>query len=155
MILNNFSPGGIKSGQRNRGKQSSSNFLTDFAGQDSVYARIYAVVRQIPRGKVSTYGLIAKIVDRCTPRMVGYAMAALRGRADVPWQRVINSKGEISTRSRGDGALRQRRLLEKEGIRFDPRGRVNLRKVRWTGSKGGFSRKPPIEKGLEGEEENY
>lgn len=91
------------------------------------------MVRQIPPGKVATYGQIAKIVDRCTARMVGYAMAALRGRTDVPWQRVINSKGEISTRSRGDGALRQRKMLEKEGILFDPRGRVNLRKARWKG----------------------
>jgi methylated-DNA-protein-cysteine methyltransferase-like protein len=63
--------------------------------------------------------------------MVGYAMAALRGRTDVPWQRVINAKGEISTRSRGDGALRQRRLLEKEGVRFDQRGRVEFKKFRW------------------------
>jgi methylated-DNA-protein-cysteine methyltransferase-like protein len=89
------------------------------------------VVRKIPRGQVATYGQIAKIVDRCTPRMVGYAMAALRGRTDVPWQRVINSKGEISIRSRGDGALRQRKLLEKEGIRFDQRGRVEFKKFRW------------------------
>ena len=81
-------------------------------------------------------------------------MAALRGRADIPWQRVINSKGEISIRSRGDGALRQRKLLEKEGIRFDPRGRVSLRKVRWAGSEGGFSRKPLMKKDLRGEEEN-
>ncbi len=95
------------------------------------YEMIYDAVRQIPRGKVATYGQIARIVGRCTARMVGYAMAALRGRTDVPWQRVINSKGEISTRSRGEGALRQRKLLEKEGIRFDPRGRVNLRRVRW------------------------
>ena len=101
------------------------------SGIEPVYERIYRVVRQIPRGRVATYGQIARIVDRCTARMVGYAMAALRGRTDVPWQRVINSKGEISTRSRGDGALRQRKLLEKEGISFDSRGRVNLRKVRW------------------------
>jgi methylated-DNA-protein-cysteine methyltransferase-like protein len=65
--------------------------------------------------------------------MVGYAMAALPWGAGVPWQRVINHKGEISTRSRGDGALRQRRLLQKEGIRFDRKGRVNLKKVRWAG----------------------
>jgi methylated-DNA-protein-cysteine methyltransferase-like protein len=95
------------------------------------YEKIYDAVRRIPRGKVATYGQIAKIVGRCTPRMVGYAMAALRGRTDVPWQRVINAKGEISTRSRGDGALRQRRLLEKEGVRFDQRGRVEFKKFRW------------------------
>jgi methylated-DNA-protein-cysteine methyltransferase-like protein len=63
--------------------------------------------------------------------MVGYAMAALRGRTDVPWQRVINSKGEISPRAGGDGAVRQRKWLEKEGVRFDLRGRVNFKKVRW------------------------
>ena len=125
------------------------------SGIEPVYERIYRVVRQIPRGKVATYGQIARIVDRCTARMVGYAMAALRGRTDMPWQRVINSKGEISTRSRGDGALRQRKSLEKEGIRFDSRGRVNLRKVRWAGSKAGLSRKPSMEKNLREEEDNY
>ena len=116
------------------------------SGIEPAYDRIYRVVRQIPRGRIATYGQVARMVDRCTARMVGYAMAALRGRTDVPWQRVINSRGEISTRSRGDGALRQRKLLEKEGIRFDQRGRVNLRKVRWGGSKAGFSRQPPMEK---------
>jgi len=95
------------------------------------YEKIYEAVRRIPRGKVATYGQIAKIVDRCTARMVGYAMAALRGRTDVPWQRVINAQGEISTRSGGDGAVRQRRLLEKEGIRFDGGGRVDFKKYRW------------------------
>ena len=95
------------------------------------YEKIYEAVRRIPRGKVATYGQIAKIVDRCTARMVGYAMAALRGRTDVPWQRVINAQGEISTRSGGDGAVRQRRLLEKEGIRFDGGGRIDFKKYRW------------------------
>jgi len=112
-------------------RQSFPRGLIGLAGQDSAYERIYEVVRKIPRGKVATYGQIARIVDRCTPRMVGYAMAALRGRTDVPWQRVINARGEISPRAAGDGALRQRRLLEKEGIRFNPGGRVNLRKFRW------------------------
>jgi methylated-DNA-protein-cysteine methyltransferase-like protein len=125
------------------------------SGIEPVYERIYRVVRQIPRGKVATYGQIARIVDRCTARMVGYAMAALRGRTDVPWQRVINSKGEISIRSRGEGAHRQRKLLEKEGLRFDQRDRVNLRKVQWAGSRAGFSRRLPIDKNLKGEEENY
>jgi methylated-DNA-protein-cysteine methyltransferase-like protein len=119
------------------GKTRSSGIIPGWAneredpGIEPVYERIYRVVRQIPRGKVATYGQVAKIVDRCTARMVGYAMAALCGRTDVPWQRVINSKGGISTRSRGDGALRQRKLLEREGIHFDSRGRVNLRKVGW------------------------
>ena len=97
------------------------------------YEYIYEAVRRIPPGKVATYGQIAKIVGRCTARMVGYAMAALPPGTQVPWQRVINHRGEISTRSRGDGALRQRRLLQNEGIRFDRKGRVNFKKVRWVG----------------------
>ena len=96
-----------------------------------VYERIYREVRRIPRGKVATYGQVAKIVGRCTARMVGYAMAALRGRTDVPWQRVVNSRGEVSPRAHGDGSIRQRNLLRKERIRFDPRGRIDLRKFQW------------------------
>jgi len=107
--------------------------MNEFLRDIPIYERIYKVVRQIPAGKVSTYGQIAKIVDRCTARMVGYAMAALKPGSDVPWQRVINYKGEISRRSRGDGRLRQRRLLEAEGIRFDPEGRVDLKRSRWRG----------------------
>jgi methylated-DNA-protein-cysteine methyltransferase-like protein len=99
------------------------------------YEQIYEAVRGIPPGKVATYGQIAKVVGRCTARMVGYAMAALPPGSEVPWQRVINHEGEISTRSRGDGALRQRRLLQREGIRFDRKGRINLKKVRWAGPK--------------------
>ena len=101
----------------------------------SIYEKIYEVVRQVPPGKVATYGQIAKIVGFCTPRMVGYAMAALPHGVNVPWQRVVNHKGEISTRSRGDGARRQRGLLRAEGIRFDRKGRINLKKVRWPGPK--------------------
>jgi methylated-DNA-protein-cysteine methyltransferase-like protein len=101
-------------------------------GSITRYEQIYEVVRRIPPGKVATYGQIAKIVGRCTARMVGYAMAALPPARGVPWQRVINCRGEISARSRGDGALRQRRLLQREGVRFDRLGRVNLKKVRWS-----------------------
>ena len=101
----------------------------------SVYQKIYDVVGQIPKGKVATYGQVAKVVGRITARMVGYAMAALRGRTDVPWQRVINYKGEISPRAHGDGSSRQRKLLVAEGIRFDSRGRVDFKKVRWNGAK--------------------
>jgi methylated-DNA-protein-cysteine methyltransferase related protein len=107
----------------------------DSSGSTS-YEKIYRVIRKIPCGKVATYGQIARLVDRCTARMVGYALAALPRGLDVPWQRVINFKGEISPRVRGDGARRQRRLLEAEGIRFDTRGRVNLGEYRWKGSRG-------------------
>ena len=102
----------------------------------SIYEQIYKVVGQIPPGKVATYGQIARMLGRCTPRLVGYAMAALPFHLDLPWQRVINSKGQISPRIHGDGNVRQRQLLEAEGIHFDSDGRVDLKKVRWKGLKG-------------------
>jgi methylated-DNA-protein-cysteine methyltransferase related protein len=105
------------------------------------YAKIYEVIRQIPEGKVATYGQIAGIVGRCTPRMVGYALAALPAGRDVPWHRVINTKGEISRRSGGDGEIRQRKRLEAEGIRFDGKGRLDLKKVRWVEFRRGPRRK--------------
>jgi len=98
-----------------------------------VYERIYAVVRQIPPGAITTYGQIAKIVGGCTPRMVGYAMAALPFGTDVPWQRVINRQGKISPRSSGFGSARQRQLLEAEGVKFDAQGRVDFDEVGWPG----------------------
>ncbi len=70
---------------------------------EPVYSRIYAMVHQIPAGKVATYGQIAAMVGRCTARMVGYAMAALTFDTDVPWQRVINRQGKVSLRSNGNG----------------------------------------------------
>ena len=98
-----------------------------------VYERIYAVVHQIPPGAIATYGQIAKIVGGCTPRMVGYAMAALPFDTDVPWQRVINRLGKISPRTSGTGSARQRQLLKAEGVKFDVQGRVDFDEVGWPG----------------------
>ncbi len=103
------------------------------APEPSLYDRIYEVVRHIPPGRVATYGQIAAIVGRCTPRSVGYAMAAVPGRSDVPWHRVINSRGEISARREGGGEVQQRQLLEAEGVYFDALGRVDFYRVGWTG----------------------
>jgi methylated-DNA-protein-cysteine methyltransferase related protein len=95
-----------------------------------LYPRIYAIVRQIPTGKVASYGQIAKIVG-CTAREVGYAMAAAKN-VEVPWQRVINSQGKISLSEHAGGAL-QRQLLEDEGVQFDERGRVHFDRYGWLG----------------------
>jgi methylated-DNA-protein-cysteine methyltransferase-like protein len=84
-----------------------------------LYARIYLVVRQIPPGRVATYGQIAGIVGDCTARMVGYAMAAAPD--DVPWQRVINAQGKVSPRHDHWGAEAQRRRLQEEGVLLDER----------------------------------
>lgn len=97
----------------------------------SLYLSIYDLVRQVQSGHVTTYGRIAQLVS-CTPRTVGFAMAALHPGNDVPWQRVINSQGKVSPRSDSDGNILQRDLLEAEGVRFDQNARVNLDKYGWT-----------------------
>jgi methylated-DNA-protein-cysteine methyltransferase-like protein len=97
------------------------------------YDRIYAIVRQIPSGRVASYGQIAAIEGRASARMVGYAMAALDAASDVPWQRVINARGEVSERSGGGGTSHQRQRLEAEGVFFDARGRVDFSRAGWDG----------------------
>lgn len=102
---------------------------------DSVYQKIYVMVSQIPKGKVSTYGRIAKLVDNCTPRMVGYAMAALPVGSDIPWQRVVNSQGKISVRAHGDPDELQRQFLISEGVVFRQTGKTDLSRFVWQGPK--------------------
>ena len=97
---------------------------------------MWEVVRQVPRGRVATYGQIAAEVPGTTARMAGYALAALPdalcdGRNAVPWHRIVNARGEISLRSGGDGHGEQRRRLEAEGVEFDARGRIPLPRYRW------------------------
>jgi methylated-DNA-protein-cysteine methyltransferase-like protein len=91
-------------------------------------ARIYAVVRRIPRGCVATYGDVAAAAG--VPghaRQVGYALASLGDDSDVPWHRVVNARGTISPRSADRGAEQiQRALLEGEGVRFEAGGRIDL-----------------------------
>jgi len=107
----------------------------DASQKSPSYEQIYAMVRRIPPGKVTTYGRIAELVGGCTARMVGYAMAALkRGTApDVPWQRVINAQGKISIHGDGIGNAMQRTLLEEEGVRFDLNGKVDFFIFGWSG----------------------
>ena len=99
----------------------------------TLYSRIYAQVGRIPKGRVSTYGRVAKLVGGTGARQVGYAMAALPVGSSVPWQRVVNHKGEISLRSDGQPDQRQRRLLEAEGVSFSLRGRIDLKRFGWPG----------------------
>jgi methylated-DNA-protein-cysteine methyltransferase-like protein len=98
----------------------------------SRYPAIWSVVRRIPRGRVATYGQIAELAGlEGHARQVGYALYNLPERSDIPWHRVINARGEISARSGGDSHELQRLLLEAEGVEFDLRGRVDLKRYRW------------------------
>lgn len=96
---------------------------------DSLYERIYHVVRQIPAGKVATYGQVAYLVGPpCTPRRVGWALAALRTHVvepPVPWQRVVNAKGTSSVGSD------QIALLKEEGVTSDNDRRIDLDRFGW------------------------
>lgn len=95
----------------------------------TLYERIYDCVRRVPPGSVTTYGAVGQLIG-CPARVVGYALHHLHktGQPDVPWQRVINARGGISTYGN-----EQRRLLEHEGIVFDADGRVDLRRFGWDG----------------------
>lgn len=96
-----------------------------------LYEQIYALVRAIPPGRVMTYGEVGLEVG-CPARVVGYALHQLSHHPElaVPWQRVINRQGGIST-----SGLEQRRLLEAEGVQFDAEGRVDLRRYGWSGQR--------------------
>lgn len=100
--------------------------------RESFYARVYAFVRTIPRGRVITYGHVALALGSPpAARAVGYALHFLPAGSDVPWWRVINAKGEVSLRGRGTNADLQRALLEHEGVVFNAAGVCNLRDFRW------------------------
>lgn len=97
---------------------------------NSIYQKIYRIVRRIPRGKVATYGQIAELAGIAgRARQVGYALYVLPGKSRVPWHRVINAKGEISLRCGAE--LMQKLLLEKEGVVFDGNNRVSLKAYGW------------------------
>lgn len=99
--------------------------------QLSSYEMIWEIVRQIPKGKVASYGQVA--TESGFPgqaRLVGYALHSLSAHAGVPWQRVINSQGRISF-SRGSSAYtRQRRLLRGEGVVFQG-DTIDLERFGW------------------------
>ena len=99
-------------------------------GGDS-YLRIWNAVRKIPRGRVSTYGVIARLAGRPgQARLAGYALHNLPEGAEVPWHRVVNAQGKISLpRARGSGP-RQMRLLAGEGVKFTT-GRIPLEIFGW------------------------
>jgi len=98
---------------------------------DKLFARIYRMVRRVPKGRAVSYGQVARMVGPpCSARTVGWALASLRTHhvsPPVPWQRVINAKGSVST------GLFQQKLLEEEGVLFDGRGKTDFKQFGWSG----------------------
>jgi len=126
------------------------------------YSLVWEITRQIPPGKVFTYGQIAILIPApagielgnyktLRARWVGDAMAS--SPPDVPWQRVINAQGKISL-GRGSLQKRQRQLLESEGVIFDKHDRVNLELFGWSGPSAEWCREhglpPPPDHDLPG-----
>ncbi len=101
--------------------------LTEFSD------RVYWLVQQVPSGAVATYGQIATFAGSPrAARAVGNLMRqSLKRDVEVPWHRVINARGAISSKGDSPRAELQRRLLQAEGITFDDRGRCDLQALRW------------------------
>jgi methylated-DNA-protein-cysteine methyltransferase-like protein len=98
------------------------------------YQAIWRVVGSIPRGRVASYAAVARMAGLPgRARMVGYAMHSIPHGRGIPWQRVINSKGEISEHPDPAFGEMQRSLLEQEGVVFDSAGRVDLARYGWEG----------------------
>jgi len=96
------------------------------------YDAVYALVRDIPPGRVMTYGQIATILGAPrAARAVGYALRALEEGTDVPWQRVINSRGGVSARGDTGRPSLQYELLGGEGVQFGADDRCDLAVYRW------------------------
>src|SRR5256885_17067127 len=89
-------------------------------------ARIRAAIRQIPRGRVSTYGAVARAAG--FPGAARQVARALHSSIGLPWQRVLGAGGEIKLR--GDSAMEQRFRLQSEGVRFRGR-RVDMKSCEW------------------------
>lgn len=115
--------------------------FTSPPGRMAFNSTVWEIVRQIPSGRVCSYGQIAAMIPP-PPGMSGRDYAAWGARwvggamagcpSDVPWQRVLNAQGKVSLRA-GSGGEEQRKLLEAEGVTFDERERVDLSRYGWEG----------------------
>ena len=95
------------------------------------YLQFWDVVRQVPKGKVATYGQIAALAGYPgNARQVGYALHASPPGIDIPWHRIINSQGKISLPKESGHYDLQRQLLENEGVEFR-NDRIDLKRYRW------------------------
>jgi methylated-DNA-protein-cysteine methyltransferase-like protein len=99
----------------------------------SFFEKVHHLVRQVPPGKVTSYGAIARMLEHPhAARTVGWAMHSIPEGSDVPWWRVLNGRGCISLAGE-HGASLQRDLLEAEGVEVGERGCVDLKRFGWDG----------------------
>lgn len=99
---------------------------------DNFFERVYEIVRQIPHGKVTSYGAIAKTLGAArSARMVGWAMNASHNLDDVPAHRVVNRNGLLSGKHHFDGTNLMQQLLENEGVKVVDNQIVDFEKVFW------------------------
>ncbi|MEP6492914.1 MAG: MGMT family protein [bacterium] len=110
------------------------------------HERIYAIVRKIPRGRVTTYGTVARLAGLAgQARLVGYALAALRDGTSVPWHRVINAQGRLSLElAASSSGTTQRLRLVREGVTVDAAGRVSLERFGWRMRANARTAKRPV-----------
>jgi len=99
---------------------------------DNFFERVYEVARQIPYGKVTSYGAIAKVLGAArSSRMVGWAMNASHNLEDVPAHRVVNKNGLLTGKHHFDGTNLMQQLLENEGVVVKENQIVDLEKHFW------------------------
>lgn len=97
--------------------------------KEGIYSEIYSIIRNIPAGKVASYGMIASIHGGCTARMVGYALSKSSSDMKLPWHRVINSQEKISLGDE-ESKILQRNMLEAEGVVFH-NDKIDLKIFGW------------------------
>ena len=111
---------------------SDQKVAADSRDSPTYRERVYSLVRQIPAGRVMTYGQIAYLLgEHYTPRTVGFVMHGAN-EENTPWHRVINAQGACSTGRIVIPADKQQRMLEAEGVEFNSRGRCPLDRYQWS-----------------------
>lgn len=102
------------------------------AKKQNVFSKIYEVVKQIPKGRVATYGQVATICGNPRwARVVGYALHVNPQPGVIPCHRVVNREGRPAGGFAFGGDGVQRQLLQNEGVNFLPDGRVDMQKYQW------------------------
>ena len=110
--------------------------MTGVSPGGDFFRRVYRKVREVPRGRVATYGQIASLLGSPrAARTVGWALQALDDGSGVPWHRVVDAQGRIRVGTRGGASVLQVRLLRREGVAVDAEGTVDLGRFLWNAAR--------------------